>query len=144
MNYYIEKDNKIIFVDTDLAILQNTIIGQDLEIKQTERPIINFEFADTPEYLAQKAEEEQRTQAYKNITKRQLLIWLFVNKQKTEADIFNAINSIQDPSQKYLATVNYTGTNNFYFGNAFTPVIGGALGLSLVELKKMFDEAGAL
>lgn len=52
-NYYIEKDNKIIFFDIDLQRLQNTVMGQDLEIKETERPIENFEFADTPEYLAQ-------------------------------------------------------------------------------------------
>ena len=49
-NYYIEKDGKIIFVDTDLQRLRNTIIGQDLTILETDRTIINFEFADTPEY----------------------------------------------------------------------------------------------
>ena len=58
-NYYIEKDNKIIFVDTDLQRLQNTIIGQDLIIKETERPIENFEFADTPEYIAEQVQERQ-------------------------------------------------------------------------------------
>lgn len=52
-NYYIEKDNKIIFVDTDLQRLQNSIVGQDLIILETERPIENFEFADTPEYIAE-------------------------------------------------------------------------------------------
>ena len=57
-NYYIEKDNKIIFVDTDLQRLQNTIIGQDLVILETERPIVNFEFADTPEYIEDKAKKE--------------------------------------------------------------------------------------
>ena len=57
-NYYIEKDNKIIFVDTDLERLQNTIIGQDLTILETERPIVNFEFADTPEYLAKKFQSD--------------------------------------------------------------------------------------
>lgn len=49
-NYYIEKDGRIIFVDTDLQRLQNTIIGQDLTILETERPIVNFEFADTTDY----------------------------------------------------------------------------------------------
>ena len=53
ITYYIEKDNKIIFVDTDLERLQNTVIGQDLIIQETERPIDNFQFADTPEYIAE-------------------------------------------------------------------------------------------
>ena len=55
-NYYIEKDNKIIFVDTDLERLQSTVsIGEysTLEIQETERPIENFEFADTSEYIAE-------------------------------------------------------------------------------------------
>ena len=65
-NYYIEKDNKIIFVDTDLQRLQNTIVGQDLVILETDRPIENFEFADTPEYIAEelaKAKEAYLTQS---------------------------------------------------------------------------------
>ena len=60
-NYYIEKDGKIIFVDTDLQRLQNTVaLGEysELEIKETERPIVNFEFADTPEYIAEQKQKE--------------------------------------------------------------------------------------
>ena len=58
-NYYIEKDNKIIFVDTDLERLQSTIIGKDLTILETERPIVNFEFTDTDEYKEKKANENK-------------------------------------------------------------------------------------
>ena len=62
-NYYIEKNNKIIFTDTDLERLQNTIaLGEyaSLEIKETERPIVNFEFVDTPEYLAKELEQAKK------------------------------------------------------------------------------------
>lgn len=86
-------------------------------------------------------EQELNIQKRKNITKRQLLIWLFINKNKTEDDILSAISTIQDSSQQYLAKVNYTGTNNFYFGNEFVLVIGQALGLTVDDVKTMFDEA---
>ena len=54
-NYYIEKDNKILLFDEDKQKLQNTIAFmpqyKDLKILETERPIVNFEFADTTEYI---------------------------------------------------------------------------------------------
>ena len=74
-NYYIEKDNKIIFVDTDLNRLQMSVANgeyETLEIQQTTRPIVNFEFADTPEYIAeqkQKAEAHLFTEARECIEK---------------------------------------------------------------------------
>lgn len=89
-------------------------------------------------------EQETKIQAQKNITKRQLLVWLFTQKQKTEDDIFNVIETIQDTAQRYLAKVNYGGTNNFYYGNEFVPLIGQALGLTIDEIKTMFDEASKL
>ena len=55
-NYYIQDENeKIILFDTEKERLINTIAFmpqyQGLEILETERPIVNFEFADTPEYI---------------------------------------------------------------------------------------------
>lgn len=54
-NYYIEKDNKILLFDEDKQKLQDTIgfmpQYKGLKILETERPIVNFEFADTPEYI---------------------------------------------------------------------------------------------
>ena len=146
-NYYIEKDNKIIFVDTDLQRLQNTIaLGEysTLEIQETERPIVNFEFADTPEYIAKQEQKQAEIQALKSITKRQLLIWLYINKQMKEADILSAIDAITDEDKKYLATISYNGTNTFYYGNEYLQMIAQSLSLSIDERKKMFDEAGQL
>lgn len=68
-NYYIEKDNKIIFFDTDLQKLQNTIIGQDLTILETERPIVNFEFADTAEYIVKILSETKQNTYYNIVSK---------------------------------------------------------------------------
>lgn len=96
------------------------------------------------EYKAEQEQKLSEEKAKRKITKRQLLIWLYINKQKEEDDILAAINMISDPAQKYLAKVNYQGTNDFYFGNEFVPVIGLSLGLTAVELDTMFDEAGGL
>lgn len=56
--FYIEQDNKIVLFDEDRNKLEKTLSFmpqyKDLEIKETDRPIENFEFADTPEYIAKK------------------------------------------------------------------------------------------
>lgn len=60
--YYVEENNKIVLFDEDKEKLQNTLLFtpqyKGLSIQETDRPIDNFEFADTEEYLAKKQEEE--------------------------------------------------------------------------------------
>lgn len=62
-NYYIEKDNKIVLFDEDLEKLQNTLKFmpkyRGLEIKTTDRPIVNFQFTDTEEYKEEQAQKRQ-------------------------------------------------------------------------------------
>lgn len=57
--FYIEQDNKIVLFDESRSKIVDTVKFipeyQHLEIKETNRPIIDFEFADTPEW-----EEKQR------------------------------------------------------------------------------------
>lgn len=69
-NYYIEKDNKILLFDEDKQKLQDTIAFmpqyKGLKILETERPIVNFEFADTPEYI-EKQLNEAKTNKYNEI-----------------------------------------------------------------------------
>ena len=66
MTYYIEQDGQIKLHDTDKASIEKTLkcIPQyaGLEIKETERPIENFEWADTPEYIAKKHRQELESQ----------------------------------------------------------------------------------
>lgn len=118
---------------TDLVI-------DDVEKFKVIKKVVT-DISNTDEYKAKIAEIEEQIQAQKNITKRQMLIWLFTQKGKTEDDILTVIDAIEDSAQKYLAKVNYSGTNNFYYGNKFVPVIGQALGLNLDEIKRMFDES---
>lgn len=66
MTYYIEQNNKIVLFDENRTKLQKTISFMPqyagLEIKETDRPIENFEFADTPEYIAKKTKEQIQSQ----------------------------------------------------------------------------------
>ncbi|MBR3632127.1 MAG: hypothetical protein IKN49_03575 [Elusimicrobiaceae bacterium] len=63
MTYYIEHENKIVLFDTDKSKLQQTLLFmpqyQGKEIKETERPIADFEFADSSEYIVQQAASEK-------------------------------------------------------------------------------------
>lgn len=61
--FYIEQESKIVLFDEDKERLQNTLLFtpqyKGLSIQETDRPIENFEFADTEEYLAKKQKEEE-------------------------------------------------------------------------------------
>ena len=69
-NYYIEKNNQILLFDTDKQKLQATLRFmpqfKDLQIKETQRPIVDFEFTDTEEYISEqlaKAKESKTQEA---------------------------------------------------------------------------------
>lgn len=109
-----------------------------------ESPRGVVDISNTNAYKAKVAEKEAKIQNSKTITKRQLLFWLFQQKGIKEDAIFAAISTIDDEATQYLAEKSYTGTNNFEYGNPFVPVIGRALGLTIEEIKTMFDEAKEL
>ena len=64
-NYYIEKDNKIVLSDEDKQRLENTIAHmpqyEGLEIQETDRPIVDYQFADTEEYLLKQIQAREDT-----------------------------------------------------------------------------------
>ena len=64
--YYIEQDGRIKLHDTDrdrlAATLKFTPQYKGLEIKETDRPIENCAWADTPEYIAQKHRQDLENQ----------------------------------------------------------------------------------
>ena len=66
MTYYIEQNGQIKLHDTDKNRIQNTLKFMPqyagLELKETERPIENGEWADTEEYIAKKYRQELEQQ----------------------------------------------------------------------------------
>lgn len=67
--YYIEKEGQIKLHDTNRAQLERSLKVMSkyagLELKETERPIENCEWADTPEYIAKKQRKELEGQVAK-------------------------------------------------------------------------------
>lgn len=63
--FYIEDNNKIVLFDDDKQKLQNTIAHmpqyQGLEIQETDRPIVDYQFADTEEYLLKQIQTREDT-----------------------------------------------------------------------------------
>lgn len=61
--FYIQQDEKIVLFDENLERLQNTIAimpqYEGLEILETDRPIVDFKFADTEEYIKEQEEKEK-------------------------------------------------------------------------------------
>ena len=55
--YYILKDNKIIAYDKKKYRLIDAFRGEDVEILKTDRPIVDFQFADTDEYQQEKLKQ---------------------------------------------------------------------------------------
>lgn len=107
-NYYIQKDNKIIFVDTNLQRLQNTILGQDLVILETERPIINFEFADTPEYLLKQFQSDIQYQhdAF-NEYSREIIYQIQYNTALGNTTLVTSLQAqLQAEQQAVIARIN--------------------------------------
>ena len=63
--YYVSDNNQIILYDENRAKLSNTLEFMpqyaDLPILETDRPIVDFEFADTPEWIANHLREVKET-----------------------------------------------------------------------------------
>lgn len=78
--YYIEQDNKIVLFDGNLETLQNSlsIMPQyaHLPIIETDRPIVDFQFADTEEYIAEQEAKEKARVGKLTCTKRVFALML--------------------------------------------------------------------
>lgn len=66
MTYYIEQEGQIKLHDTDKARIEKTLKFMPqyagIELKETDRPIENCEWADTDEYIAKKHRQELESQ----------------------------------------------------------------------------------
>lgn len=135
--YYIEQDNKIVLFDEDKQKLQNTIAFmpqyQGLEIKETERPIVDFQFADTDEYKEEQAKKERNRLDLLSLTKREVFLGLYQAKGITPEQIKAQISA---PA----ALIEFEYANDYFRGNPLISTVGQALGITSDQLDKFFDE----
>lgn len=146
--FYIEQNEKIVLFDTDKTKLENTLKFmpqyEDLEIKETERPIENFAFADTPEYLAKKAAEETERIAALNLTAADVERAIYKAKGIDFDDVI-ALVETQSVSEDGTPTIDVKAlkielkANNFYRGNPYIDAVGQILGFTSKQMDEFFE-----
>ena len=146
--YYIEQDNKIVLFDEDKQRLQNTLLFMPqyagLEIKETTRPIVDFQFADTDEYKEEQAQKEAARIALLNLTAADVERGLYKAKGIDFEDVLTQIEAMplaegQEPLVDIKALKIELKANNFYRGNPYINTIGQLLGLSTSQLDSFFE-----
>lgn len=140
--FYIEQDNKIVLFDKDKQKLIDTQLFMPqyngLEIKETQRPIVDFQFADTPEYEAEQARKEAERIAMLNLTAADVERAIYKAKGLDFNDVISLV-------EKQKATIDIKAlqielkANNFYRGNPYIDAVGTILGFTKEQLDKFFD-----
>lgn len=135
--FYIEQDNKIVLFDKDKQKLIDTQLFMPqyagLEIKETTRPIEDFQFADTEEYKEEQAQKERNRLDLLSLTKREVFLGLYQAKGITPEQIKAKIT---DPA----GLIEFEYANDYFRGNPLIDTVGTALGITSDQLDKFFDE----
>lgn len=140
--YYIEQNNKIVLFDKDKQKLIDTLLFMPqyngLEIKETQRPIVDFQFADTPEYEAEQARKEAERIAMLNLTAADVERAIYKAKGLDFNDVISLVET-QKATIDIKALQIELKANNFYRGNPYIDAVGTILGFTNEQLDKFFD-----
>ena len=135
--YYVEKENEIVLYDTDKTRLEQTINFMPqyagLEIKETDRPIVEFEFADTEEYAQAEAQRERQRLNLLNLTKADVLLALYEDKGLTPDDIKEMLKD------NVPALIKFDYASSYYRGDEVVNTLGLALGYTTEEMDYLFE-----
>lgn len=141
--YYIEKENKILFVDTDKDKLINTLLFQpDLTESDIKEVPEGYTIKD---YILMTTEEAENKEKQ---AERERLDMLYLTGADVERaiyqvkgidfdDILNMVKDIPTIDEKALK-IEFKA-NNFYRGNPYIAQIGALLGFTSEQLDKFFE-----
>jgi len=133
--YYVEQDGQIVLFDEDREVLENTLKFTPqyagLEIQETDRPIVDFEFADTEEWQEKQAQQEHERIAKLSLTKREVFLALYKAKGITPEQIRSQLLSPE-------ALIEFDYASEYFRGNPLIDVIGQSLGFSAEQLDYLF------
>ena len=133
--YYVEQDGQIVLFDEDKEVLENTLKFTPqyagLEIQETDRPIVDFEFADTEEWQEKQAQQEHERIAKLSLTKREVFLALYKAKGITPEQIRSQLLSPE-------ALIEFDYASEYFRGNPLIDVIGQSLGFSAEQLDYLF------
>lgn len=143
--FYIEQDNKIVLFDTDKQKLQNTLLFmpqyQDLEIKETDRPIVDFKFADTEEYKQEQLQKEQKRINNLTISHNTLENEIYKQTNYMFKDIITKLKG--NLPENLLVGIKdieiVLNSPTFKRDNPYVDLIGYIVGLSKEDLDNIFD-----
>lgn len=137
-NFYVEKDNKIVLFDNNFERLQNTLILvpelQGLEIQETERPIIDFQFADTEEFNVKWVQKEKERIGNLTMTKRVFAL-LLKEYGITYVQLKELIATNDD------AQLEWDLCSELRRNNPLLDVMSAKLGITPEQLDEMFKYA---
>ncbi len=166
--FYIEDEGKILLFDEDKEKLINTLAFmpqyQGLEIKETERPIENFQFTDTEEFQQEQAQKERERINMLSLTAADVERAIYKAKGMDFEDIVafisdqvngdqvtkeavtgnknsldHLITSSPDHSINLKALKIELKANNFYRGNPYIEQVGALLGFTPQMLDEFFE-----
>ena len=137
ITYYIEQNGQILLHDTDKTLFMNSYNDNPdfagLEIKETERPIEDFQFADTEEYKQEQAQKERLRLNMLNLTKADVLLALYQDKGITPEDIKTMLKD------NVPALIKFDYASSYYRGDEVVNALGLALGYSTEEMDYLFE-----
>ena len=149
--FYIEQNSQIVLFDEDKKKLERTVEKfmpqyKGLEIKTTSRPIIDYQFADTPEYQEAQAQKEAARIALLNLTAADVERAIYKAKGIDFEDVITQLEAIplaegQAPVVDIKALKIELKANNFYRGNPYIDTVGTLLGFTKEQLDKFFEAA---
>ena len=149
--FYIEQNSQIVLFDEYKKKLERTVEKfmpqyKGLEIKTTSRPIIDYQFADTPEYQEEQAQKEAARIAMLNLTAADVERAIYKAKGIDFEDVITQLEAIplaegQAPVVDIKALKIELKANNFYRGNPYIDTVGTLLGFTKEQLDKFFVAA---
>ncbi len=141
--FYIEKDNKIVLFNENKQELIKAVClmpwYQGLEIKETDRPIVDFEFADTKEFEEKKQKEERERLDTLSLTAADVERAIYKAKGIDFEDILELVSQNPPVGLDIKALKIELKANNFYRGNPYITQIGAILGFSEAQLDEFFE-----
>ena len=144
--YYVEKENKIVLFNESLEKLQATLNltpqYKGLEIKETTRPIADFEFADTEEYAQEQAQKEAERISMLNLTAADVERAVYKAKGIDFEDVVALVeqyNQTQNTPIDIKALKIELKANSFYRGNPYIDAVGTLLGFTKEQLDEFFE-----
>lgn len=134
--FYIQQDEKIVLFDENLETLQNTLAFmpqyQGLEILETDRPIVDFQFADTEEYIKEQEQKERERINKLTCTKRVFALML----QELGIDYLTMLKPLIESNAQ--AQLEWDLCVELERGNPLLDIMAGQLGVTPEQLDGLF------